>query len=81
MYRGCELGDRRNEISVEGAEGKIRISGVKGRCCRERRGSYGNVEEILKKKRNIWWRGRERIGEGAFKTSKKTLRSPRKEDV
>lgn len=51
MYRGCELGGRRNEISVKGAEGKIRISGVKRRCCRERRGSYGNVEEILKKKR------------------------------
>lgn len=51
MCRGCGLGGRRNEISVEGAEGKIRISGVKGRCCRERRGSYGNVEEILKKKR------------------------------
>lgn len=45
---GC---GRRNEISVEGAEGKIRISGVKGRCCRERRESHGNVEEILKKKR------------------------------
>lgn len=51
MYRGCGLGGRRNEISVEGAKGKIRISGVKGRCCRERRGSYGNVEEILKKKK------------------------------
>lgn len=51
MYRGCGLGGRRNEISVESAEGKIRISSVKGRCCRERRGSYGNVEEILKKKR------------------------------
>lgn len=57
---------RRNEISVEGAKGKIRISGVKGRCCRERRGSYGNVKEILKKKREYLVEREGENGGGVF---------------
>lgn len=56
---------------------RIKFGERGGKEANERRGSYGNIEEMLRRKRedSEERRKREREGEEIFRDSKKTLRS------
>lgn len=60
-------------------EGKSGNLGKIGTRLGERRSSYGNVEEMLKRKREEKGEEGESVGEGTFSRSKKTPRSPAEE--
>ncbi|CAL1672402.1 unnamed protein product [Lasius platythorax] len=57
-------------------ERAIGIGGIGGRKARERCGSYGNVEEMLKRKREESGGGKSGEEEVIFRDSIKTPRSP-----
>lgn len=59
-------------------EGILGTGGKKGRKGRERSESVGNIEEMLKRKREEMERSREEE-EVAFRSNKKTFRSPGEE--
>lgn len=61
--------------------GKVRAIGKKGKRGRERCASWGNVAEMMKRKRDELVRRGERETEedSVIRRSKKTLRSPEKE--